>query len=291
MTRATMDRRYLACRLCVVWFAVLGLMLAAPRAWAQTPSPLAEWQYSSGIQLQRLFEPAVPNWQIELGVGGQYAPISDGLDRYRVQPGPSVDVRYRDRAFLSTGEGFGVNLITDAHFRMGVAVTYDLGRLVRSDFSHLHGLENIQVSPEGKIFAEWALARWFPVTVRVDARRQFGGTDGWIGDVGAYTPLPGSSRSFAWFAGPTATFANQRYLNSYFGVTDYESTQSAFRPYSAQAGLKSAGVGVSAAWLITPHWIANVSGGGNRLLASAAQSPITESKTQGVVAFTMLYKF
>ncbi len=81
---------------------VLGV-LSFRVAVAQTPSPLEEWQYSSGIQLQRLFEPTVPKWQVEFGLGSQFGPASDGLKRYRVQGGPAIDIRYKDIAFLSTG--------------------------------------------------------------------------------------------------------------------------------------------------------------------------------------------
>ena len=274
-----------------LWLGVLALSLVGRSAFAQTPSPLAEWQYSAGIQLQRLFEPSIPTWQIELGVGGQFAPIADGLARYRVQPGPVIDVRYKDYAFISTGEGIGINLLTFSHFRLGAAITYDLGREVSQDRTHLHGLENIDPAPEAKVFADYALAKGFPVTLRWDVRRQIGATDGWVGDFGAYTPLPGSSKSFAWFAGPTVTAGSKRYMDSYFGVTEYQTTMTNYRQYNAEAGLKSTGFGVSAAWLITPHVIVNVSSAVNRLLGSAAESPITESKLQGVVSFSAMYKF
>lgn len=276
----------------LLWLGVLALSFAATRgARAQTPSPLAEWQYSAGIQLQRLFLPAIPNWRVELGVGSQFAPVSDGLTRYKVLPGPVIDIRYQDIAFLSTGEGLGINLFSFRHIRVGAAITYDLGRLASSDYHHLYGLENIQTSPEAKIFADYALSKFIPITLRLDVRKQIGGTDGWIGDFGAYTPLPGSSKSFAWFFGPTVTAANRRYMNDYFGVNPYESDISHYRTYQGEAGLKSAGVGVTAAWLLTPHVIFNLSAAGNRLLASAAQSPITQEKYQGVISLSALYKF
>lgn len=274
-----------------LWLGIAGLCLLASNAQAQTPSPLAEWQYSSGIQLQRLFEPTIPTWQVELGLGSQFAPIADGLDRYQVQPGPVIDIRYDDYAFISSGEGIGINFLTFSHFRIGAAVTYDLGRRVREDFSHLKGLNNIQAAPEAKLFAEYTLAKIFPLTLRVDVRRQIGATDGLIGDVGAYTPMPGSSKHFAWFAGPSATYGDRRYMNAYFGVTPYQTTTSDYRQFDGQEGFKSAGLGISAAWLVTPHWIINVSSAANRLLGSAAASPITQTKYQGVVSLSAMYKF
>jgi hypothetical protein len=34
---------------------------------SQTPSPLQEWQYSSGTVLEKLFEPNLPEWRVVLG--------------------------------------------------------------------------------------------------------------------------------------------------------------------------------------------------------------------------------
>ncbi len=272
-------------------FAVLGLSCVAHAAQAQTPSPLAEWQYSSGIQLQRLFEPTIPTWQVELGLGSQFSPVADGMQRYQVQPGPVIDIRYKDEAFASTGEGIGANILTFSHFRMGAAISYDLGRPMRNDGQALNGLGNIHPAPEAKIFADYTLAKGFPLTVRVDIRRQIGATNGWVGDAGAYLPMPGSSQSFAWFAGPSVTFGDQRYMNGYFGVSRTQALATGYRPYKASAGIKSVGFGISAAWLITPHWIVNMSSAVNRLVGSAGESPITEVKNQAVVSLSAIYKF
>ncbi|HQT39552.1 MAG TPA: MipA/OmpV family protein [Acidocella sp.] len=275
-----------------VWgLPLLGVILWALPARAQTPSPLAEWQYSSGIQLQHLFEPSVPTWQVELGLGSQFAPVADGLNRYQVQPGPVIDVRYKDEFFFSTGEGLGVNLLSFRHIDMGAAITYDLGRSAHADGKALEGLGTIHPAPEVKFFATYALAEAFPLTLRLDVRRQIGATNGWVGDFGAYLPMPGSSAKFAWFAGPTVTAGDGRYMQGYFGVSQTQSYSTNYRQYKAAPGLKSAGFGVSAAWFLTPHWVIDMSAAYERLLGSAANSPITESKNEGVVSLSGLYKF
>ncbi|HQT63008.1 MAG: MltA-interacting MipA family protein [Acidocella sp. 20-57-95] len=265
--------------------------LLPPHAQAQTPSPLAEWQYSSGIQLQRLFEPTIPTWQGELGLGSQFAPVADGLNRYQAQPGPVIDVRYKDEFFISTGEGLGVNLLSFRHIDIGAAITYDLGRAPHVDGKALAGLGTIHPAPEVKFFATYALAEAFPLTLRLDVRRQIGATNGWVGDFGAYLPMPGSSEKFAWFVGPTITVGDGHYMNGYFGVSTAQSHSTHYRYYKAAPGLKSAGLGISADWFFTPHWVMDVSGAYERLLGSAANSPITQTKNEAVVSLSVLYKF
>jgi len=271
--------------------AGLAAMLVAHPARAQTPSPLAEWQYSSGIQLQRLFEPTIPQWQVELGLGAQYAPVFDGLSRYQAQPGPAIDIRYKDIAFASSGEGVGVNLFSFRHVRFGAAVTYDLGRSPHLDGADLSGLGTIHPAPEIKIFAGYALAKAFPLVIRVDARKQIGATNGYIGDAGAYLPMPGSSQVFAWFVGPTVTLADSRYMNAYFGISQEQAAHTRYHQYKASAGFKSAGLGVSADYFVTPHVIIALNGAFNRLLGSAANSPITRTKYEAVGSIAALYKF
>ena len=271
--------------------AGLVLGLAARPVLAQTPSPMAEWQYSSGIQIQRLFEPTVPTWQVELGLGAEYAPVFDGLGKYKIQPGPVIDIRYKDIAFASTGDGVGVNLFSFRHISGGAAISYDLGRSPHLDGSALSGLGTIHPAPEVKVFATYALAEAFPLTIRVDARRQIGATNGYVGDVGAYLPMPGSSAKFAWFVGPTVTLADNRYMNAYFGISRQQASQTRYRRYKAYGGFKSAGLGVSSDYFVTDHTIIDVTAAFNRLLGAAAQSPITRTKYEAAVSVSALYKF
>ncbi|MDE8346698.1 MAG: MipA/OmpV family protein [Acidocella sp.] len=288
MHRVSISRRLARWGFVVV---ATAMVFAARPASAQTPSPLAEWQYSSGVQLQRLYEPTIPTWQVELGLGTQFAPAFDGLGRYQLQPGPVFDVRYKDIAFASTGEGFGLNLFSFRHVSVGAAITYDLGRSAHSDGVALSGLGTIHPAPELKIFAVYTLAKAFPLTIRVDARKQLGATNGYVGDIGAYLPMPGSSQTFAWFVGPTVTIADSRYMNGYFGISQVQAASTHYRRYKAAAGFKSAGIGLSADYFATPHTILNLSTAFNRLLGSAAESPITESKYDAVLSLSAIYKF
>jgi outer membrane scaffolding protein for murein synthesis (MipA/OmpV family) len=277
-------------RVCGLAMACAGAAAAHPAA-AQTPSPLANWQYSAGIQLQRLFEPSIPTWQVEIGAGAQLAPAFDGLGHYHLQPGPVFDVRYKDVAFASTGQGIGVNLFSFRHITFGAGISYDLGRSPHLDGRDLSGLGTIHPAPEAKIFATTALAESFPLTIHVDARKQLGATNGYVGDIGAYLPMPGSSQKFAWFVGPTVTVADNRYMNAYFGVSQTQAASTHYRRYKAVGGFKSAGLGVSANYFVTPHTIINVAGAFDRLLGSAAESPITRTKYESAVVLSALYKF
>src|SRR5580698_8125452 len=89
-------------------FFILAFVLwvCAPSvASAQTPSPLQEWQYSSGIILEKLFLPDLPEWRVVLGTAAEVRPIYDGAQLYRTSGGPVINVRYKDTWFASVGEG------------------------------------------------------------------------------------------------------------------------------------------------------------------------------------------
>lgn len=279
----------------LLWLIALVLLLlfgALPRcAHAQTPSPLQEWQYSGGIVLEKLFEGTVPEWRGVVGVSGSAQPLYDGARPYRVMPGPAIDIRYRDIAFASVGSGIGVNILRGPNYRAGIAVTYDMGRRVSDYPSHLNGLGNISPAPVIKLFASYAISKSFPLVIRTDVRRIIGGSDGFVADVGTYLPLPGSSRKFVMFAGPSVTFGGGDYMQNTFGVTPLQSVRSGYPAYRAHAGLKAAGFGFSATWFVTEHWLLNAQAAVSRLLGSAADSPITERATEETLALTVAYQF
>ncbi|BCF92644.1 MULTISPECIES: MipA/OmpV family protein [Paraburkholderia] len=275
-----------------VYASLAYLICNAPAAMAQTPSPLGEWQYSAGIPLEKLFQPTNrPDWEVRIGIGSTFEPRYDGSDRYHTLIGPSTDIRYKDLAFLSTGEGLGVNVLQGPNWRVSISAVYDLGRRAHDDPSRLDGLGNINPAPEAKLAGEYVISKEFPLVFRGAVTRSFGGSNGWVADLGAYMPLPGSSESFFWFAGPSVTFADSKYMNSWFGVNAMQAANSRYSQYDASAGLKSAGFGVTMIWFVNKHWFVTADGALKRLLGSAANSPITQTKTGGVCDVSINYQF
>lgn len=275
--------------------AFLALILVACNSravLAQTPSPLQEWQYSGGIILARLFEPDAPKWRRILGVASEVQPVYDGARAYRVMGGPVVNIRYRDIAFISTGEGLGFNFLRGDHYQVGVGVTYDMGRKEKDDLTNLRGMGDIRTAPVGKLYATWVISRYFPMILRVSARQFAGGTQGAVGDAGVYIPLPGSSKTFVMFAGPSITFATSHYLRTLYGVTPAQSAASGHPVYEIpHSGTTAAGVGFSATKFVTEHLLLNMDAALNQIRGSAAHSPLVETRTQRVLALSVDYVY
>jgi outer membrane scaffolding protein for murein synthesis (MipA/OmpV family) len=267
---------------------VLFCAAAAP-AHSQTPSPLQEWQYSSGIILERLFEPQVPEWRVVAGVGDEIKPLYDGARIYKAQAGPVFNIRYYDYAFASVGEGFGVNILRGDHYRVGIALGYDLGRYVSDDPVHLHGMGDIRRSPVIKVFESVAVSKKFPLVLRADVRQYVGGADGAAADLEAYMPLPGSSKKFVMFAGPSITFADHLFLQKEFGVSASQSLASGYPGFDTHAGTNSVGFGFSATRFISKRWLINLDAAVNHLRGSADTSPISQRGGQRVLALSVAW--
>lgn len=260
--------------------------------YAQTPAPLQEWQYSSSVPLEKLFDPEMSTWEAEGGFGGEAKPIYDGARAYRVIAGPIFSVRYQDIAFANSGEGIGVNVLRGENYRAGVALGYDTGRRVSDDETHLKGFTDIKRAPVLKMFGSYVVSKDFPAVIRVDVRQSLlRGRDGLVGDLGIYTPLPMSSEKFFWFAGPSVTLGDSTFMQKRFGVSAAQSQRTAYPRFDARAGTNAAGMGLTAIVLLSTHWIAEVDGAYDYLLKSARDSPITQNTTQRSLALTGVYKW
>src|SRR3984885_7164326 len=255
---------------------------------AQTPSPLQEWQYSGGIILARLFQPDLPQFRTIVGLASELQPAYDGSRAYRVEGGPDINVYYRDIAFISTGDGIGYNILRGDHFQVGVSMTYDLGRKVSQDYANLHGMGDVSPAPVGKVYASWVISKKLPLILRVDARQFIGGAQGAIGDIAIYTPLPGSSKSFVMFAGPSLTVATRHYLQVLYGVTPEQSAASGHPVYEiGHDGTVAAGVGFSATKFFGKHWLLNLDAAINEIRGRPARSPVVEKTKQHVVVLSI----
>ena len=264
---------------------------AARIASAQTPSPMQEWQYPGGIALQKLFAPAIPEWSVVLGIAASTTPIYSGASQYRAGGGPIIDIRYKDRIFLSTGEGLGYNFTEGRNYRASISVGLNLGRRMSWHYSTLHGLGDIPRAPFFKLSGTYVISRRLPIMLRADIRKVAGGVSGIVGDLEVYTPLPGSSRRFVMFAGPTVTLADREHLQRLYGVSERQALQSEYPVFVAHGGLQAVGFGFSATRFFTPHLLGNLNVALSELLGSPARSPLIERKAQSSLSLSVAYRW
>lgn len=268
-----------------VLLAVFVAFLVSP-ARAQTPSPMASWQNDSGVLMNNLAGP-VKNWDVIVGGGVTTFPDYTGSKHYEILPVPVIDVRYKDLAFLTTGEGLGVNLLRGRNYRAGVEIGYDTGRSQHEERA-LNGTGSIPPAPVVRAFGEFLV---MPFVVKADLGQALGGVDGLVGNLGVYAPVVGNKKLVV-FVGPSVTLANDRYMQRYFGIGATQAIpNSRFPPYRAHAGLANANFGVSAIYHVTDHWMIDGDLAYERLLGSAADSPIVESRDQLGAALTLEYEF
>ncbi|MEJ0005387.1 MAG: MipA/OmpV family protein [Steroidobacteraceae bacterium] len=266
---------------------VAGIPVAAQ---AQTQSPLQEWQYSGGVILARLFEPDLPKWRDIIGAAAEVQPVYNGARAYQVSGGPVVNIYYRDIWYFSTGEGFGYNFLRGDHYQLGVGLTYDLGREQKLDGANLNGMGDIKAAPAAKLYGSWVLSKKFPMILRLSARQYAGGAQGAVGDASVYVPLPGSSKTFVMFAGPSITAGTRHYQQVMYGVDQHQSILSGHPQYNfTQPGTTDAGVGFSATKFIGKHLLINMDAALSQVRGDASRSPIVEQRTQRVLALSFEY--
>jgi outer membrane scaffolding protein for murein synthesis (MipA/OmpV family) len=277
-------------------FRLICCLAVALIAWlpqgaqAQTQSPLQEWQYSGGVILARLFEPDLPQWRVIAGAAAEVQPVYDGASAYKGSGGPVINVYYRDIWYFSTGEGLGYNFLRGDHYQIGVGLSYDLGREMRVDGANLNGMGDIKAAPVAKLYGSWVLSRKFPMILRVSARQYIGGAQGALGNASVYLPLPGSSKTFVMFAGPSITMGTRHYLQTVYGVDAQQSIESGHPEYDfTRPGTSDAGVGFSATKFIGTHLLVNLDAAISQVRGPASRSPLIENRTQRVLALSFEY--
>jgi len=124
----------------------------------------------------------------------------------------------------------------------------------------------------------------------VTARQYIGGAEGAVGNASAYLPLPGSSKTFVMFAGPSITMGTAHYLQTMYGVSEQQSLLSGHPQYDiTRAGTSDAGVGFSATKFFGKHLLVNLDSAISQIRGTPARSPLIERKTQRVLALSFEY--
>jgi outer membrane scaffolding protein for murein synthesis (MipA/OmpV family) len=86
-------------------------------------------------------------------------------------------------------------------------------------------------------------------------------------------------------------YANQAKMQTFFGVTELQASNSGNSVYTPGAGVAGSGLGVIWRHAYTRDWIGTFEVGAISLRGAAADSPLTARKTSGVAAVGIGYRF
>lgn len=228
---------------------------------------------------------ALHDWKVVVGGGAAFKPKYEGSDEYEVSPVPFVSAEFFDMVTIDP-TGIDVKVYETDPIQLDVKVGYDTGR-DEDDSDNLRGMGDVDfgVTVGGKVTYEIG-----PVDLFVALDKTISGSDGLLVEAGAAVKAP-ISEHLILGAEASATFADENYMDSYFGVTAAQSSRSGHREYNPGAGIKSAGLTASATYLINASWAIRVQQSVDILLGDAADSPIVQEKLQSSSMLVVGYRF
>jgi len=220
-----------------------------------------------------------------LGFGVAVIPRYQGSDEYRERLVPLLDVK-RWRFFAQSGQGIGFNLIETRRVEAGVAVDWMQGYDDGTDVPT--GVGDLDDELGGKIFVKTRLGRVMATLSSTKALSE--DERGLLINVSLSYPHEMTDRLTV-VPSISATWADDDYMNSYFGVNTTQSANAGLPVYRPSSGFKDVEVGVAANYQLDECWSLVGALGTSRLLGDASDSPLVESDSQLNAVMGFSYAF
>ena len=210
-----------------------------------------------------LIAPAVQAANVSIGGGVGFAPDYEGSEDYEAVPVPFADVKFDNGMFVKLlGLNLRANLIPSDMWRLGPVYNY---RAERDDVDNS--------------FGGFVIDNWF---VSLEYMADMGDAyDGW------YSKLKGGynwviNNSWALSIGASTTYANDDYMQTYFGVSRKDAARSGLDRYNADSGIKDVGIDLGLNWIINQNWSTKGIASYTRLVGDADDdSPVVDEGDEG----------
>ena len=232
-------------------------------------------------------------WDISLGAGAMWRPTFEGSDRSRIRPLPVITVNWRDT--ISFGEGGLSAQLRRGGFRAGGGLTFDGGRkdhdtggIFGGGDDRLRGMGDIDFALGLRGFAAYRVGF---IEFNAAAIKYLGEqNDGVLASLGASAPVP-LGRKLIFIPGIRASWADDKYMQTFFGVTPLQASRSIFPAFHARSGLQEVRGSANLIYRFDNHWFAAVNANVTRLMGDAATSPISITDTNSSVTTLLGYRF
>ncbi len=235
---------------------------------------------------------------VTVGLGAALAPDYEGSDDYAVAPNWLLNVTdlYDPNTYVRIGgPELRSNFVPHPQLRAGLWGKYVPER-DDVDNDRVDDLDNTDLSVLVGATVGWDLFPQPGLTLAptLDAGFDVANGNGYLISprLSYFNALPESEFSVG--AELFTTYADDDYMQEYFGIGRRASARSGLDTYDADEGFKDFGFGVTTSYSFTDHWSTTLAAQYKRMLGDAEDSPIVSdegNENQFLAAFTVNYKF
>jgi outer membrane protein len=235
--------------------------------------------------------PAAQAAEVSIGLGVGLAPDYEGSDDYAGVPIPYVDVKWANHMAINLlGNKAKVNLIPSSYWRGGVVGEYIPER---------DDVENSKVDNLKDVDASLMLGGFFGFEYRNWSASIEAMDDVADGNDGAIVRLLGGykipiDQAWSLSIGAFTTWADDNYMEAYFGIDSANAARSGLSTYDANSGFKDVGLNLTVSYQPWEHWGFMGLARYARLLDDAEDSPVVDDEgdaNQFSAGILVIYKF
>ena len=234
-----------------------------------------------------------------IGLGAAYKPDYEGSDDYEAKIAPFGRYNWASGRYISLGGTAGSesaarvkgNILRKEGrdgLELGPVLQYRMKRDDDVDNNRVGKMKEVDAATELGAFIGFTSGNWSgDITFATDVSSEHDGSLLYFN--GGYR-IPVNEK-FDMKLGAHVTWADDDYMDTYFGVSNSDSARSGLKRYTASSGIKDAGVSVTGFYRFNQTW--GIAGllGYTQMLNDAEDSPLVndvgdESQLKAVVAMT-----
>ena len=248
------------------------------------------------VQAQSVSQEPAYGLSGRIGLVVATVPTYEGSPNRRPLAGPELTLSYRSRDWgtVEFGQrGLFWNAVEAGRFRFALVAQFDPGRKDKDTSTlnptpgdkRLAGMGNVQASTEAGVGVGYG-----PVMLVARQSLSERGAKGAQADLTIEFPWSLSDRLSLRFA-VGATWADQDYMQTYFGVTAAQAQATSFSVYTPKSGCRKVDASVSAEYAMAPRWKLQANVGFTQLGDIAAASPLVGRRNGASAALAVAYEF
>jgi outer membrane protein len=219
-----------------------------------------------------------------IGLGAAYKPDYEGSDDYEASIAPFGRYNWASGRYVQLGGTQGTeraarlkaNILRKEGrdgLELGPVLQYRMKRDDDVDNNKVGNMKEVDAATEAGAFIGFTSGNWSGnITYATDISSEHDGSLMYFN--GGYR-VPVSDR-FDMILGAHVTWADDDYMDTYFGVSNSDSARSGLKKYSASSGIKDAGFSVAGLYRFNKTW--GIAGllGYTRMLNDAEDSPLVD---------------